>query len=1656
MGSYDSGGPSDEEGYSTDGGGGIVASSYNNNNNNNNFNNNDDTSPPPQTSNSSNKVRSLERGRRHRSTSAAPPPPPPPPTLPAAIRATRVLDQLAGVRTQQYQEYPTTIKVKNSGGQHQQQQQQQQQQQRSRSRITERAYADRARRKAARHTSSHDVTLTASTNEYDTDEEGDEEAYFNRNIGLVHYTNDNRSNNYESFGITDNSIDHSFAQTTDSEDVQQQECRRKNHILPPLIQQQHHQPPPPTKTRPQVLVHYHPQLGDTGYESTLLEQTNEQSKPPEPINLSGGNGSYNNDHRIRPPKQITTNWMHVRAIDDVRAVDSSPPPPPIISTSSGGGGGGSGNDEHNNAATRQIRRRVLRAAIERSAMDWGLPDERRRKMYEADADIGGPGLGTASGVGGVGWAGGGAARGTTNAVFVSGRPRSTRNNPRLDAFLRSPASVSVGSNAEFDAIANRAMTPGTTVPNNIHGPIFTPGSQITVPSPGTGNSNVPRPPSYRTLVHDLIASNEPEKLAQLDRVMEKYVGREEELIKKLDLRYRRRKMKNEVRQLQSAPPPPVVLGNLNEALSVDRSNNVDNRRTERGLSSPPPPPPPPQALEADDDGDRAPPLPVIQTRVLSPPKRLTFIKVEKKNMTRGGINSINSWDKSEDTAERKRLDAQITDKMAPTKITAGQGLLSNEILSDSTKVNGGGGWSEEDDAEGMIPNTRRLNIDSITNLSNQAENQVEIERRMKLEESHRSEQDMDAEVEETANAEDSEEGGQEGDDQDELLMPPDIARKLPKTVVNSSTQQSCAAMTGEDDEDPGTIPNNCLNVNATTSEDDVQIEQLTLEERRQRLVEKRMRLEKMMMICSPQSALSSGSAAQMGLLSPDYDLLKTASHISNNDDGISVITMETKSTMPFKMTPSVGGGDGMYSFDEILKRPPNSITVESSGHGGDDIADMALLTTRMQIKSEYEKAKLVESSSETSAKLDSVEARIRARNRMMMEEEISKKRENTSKVRGLDLSTLIESQDELSDIVNVSSEENYDTNEGTKEKSADLNTTMDSDDVEANEEDVITGHPIHAGTQTLNEEETCGLPVNTLYTMVASPNDKSFVSALSHHSSMSAIADATRAELKRLREFAQFHQERDATNNNDPVVEEEITRLISEKESRIQAEQAVALMNAQRELEAERKARLEAETAKVKAEIELERLKLDKKLVKEKDMLTDHEQEPVEDEASATLLESQELATVVGSVLTPTIIGRDEPESVVERSGDSLVEDISASRLEAEKELELLRAKRVAAQATEDDEIAPELDINELMSANSDVDAVRKFQHVYSFDDDKVPQSLIEEDDNRNKLDNVLESSICTKLSDEIDIYVAMRSETEQIELHHEIIADDGNISAQNEQTDLEKYFAQKKLSVDKAGVKNKSVSNLADENVEAEIHHVAVVTFEGNYLKGQLSFTTGTKVEAHSNQRGPWWLGRCGGRTGWFPARAVVRQSVYLARINGPSVDYNVSEEVPQLSEDDLHAVYDLIRNPSDPVEDNDDDDENDIHDSPARSRWLDTGAGEMNTDTPSARDHSPPPTRLDPSEQAGLSERLYESNDGDSPSNTNDVPAETHQNNVTTDSAVLQSPNAESPARRKPKGDWRAAKDSNSGLMYYYHIKTKEVSLDIIHTIYSILCPH
>ena len=96
-----------------------------------------------------------------------------------------------------------------------------------------------------------------------------------------------------------------------------------------------------------------------------------------------------------------------------------------------------------------------------------------------------------------------------------------------------------------------------------------------------------------------------------------------------------------------------------------------------------------------------------------------------------------------------------------------------------------------------------------------------------------------------------------------------------------------------------------------------------------------------------------------------------------------------------------------------------------------------------------------------------------------------------------------------------------------------------------------------------------------------------------------------------------------------------------------------------------------------------------------------------------------------------------------------------------------------------------------------------------------------------------------------------------------------------------------------------------------------------------------------------------------------------------------------------------------------------------------------------------------------AGLSERLYESNDGDSHSESNerispfavttkpDVMSTNDANDAIENltippsdgAAKVSQPDANIP-KRKPKGEWRAAKDPNSGLTYYYHSVTKEVS--------------
>ncbi len=1103
------------------------------------------------------------------------------------------------------------------------------------------------------------------------------------------------------------------------------------------------------------------------------------------------------------------------------------------------------------------------------------------------------------------------------------------------------------------------------------------------------------------------------------------------------------------------------------------------------------------------------------------------------------------------------------------------------------------------------------------------------------------------------------------------MMPPKITKKgLPRSTSDSTQKTTVRAnrvgLMEEDDANSGMIPYTPVkNVNSTNMESQVENECAELEEKRRQLAEKRIQLGKKMLakkieegkeVKSPQSASAespqsasaissesardkleniSGSPPNLGY---DYKLRRITSKSSYTskafDDGISVMTMETKGTLPLRATHRVGDGDAIYSFDEMLKRPPNSIIVESSGSGSDGInVDKPQTTTisKLQrvipeIETKDEKAKLAEASSEAAAKLDNVEARIRARY-MLMEEEAAKKNQT---------GTLMEAHDELSDMESMFREaksksslqvDYSEQDEGKEEEEVDKGTAMETAEVEKKEEiavadeqkirsilssyddedqslcaSVVNAHPgprkedtdlqIITSSYALDDMGTRQVPMKTFSADVSPPSlDKggdSIVSAMSQHStSMMAIAVATRTELKRLREVAAFNQQQqgDATiysgSHIDDIQEEEITRLIAEKESRFQAEQAVALLKAQRELEAERRARLEAETAKMRAEIELEHLKWEK-MRKEEDKLADKggdgdtdqeqvgdvateaplepsEEKPLSDSPAPFLgqnqlgLEKRKLEVVVTAVDSPRVKAEEQLESVNTdemAKEDEVVEKLrffsravaqqeqplpdaidqsrleaEATRLQAEKELELLRAKRAAALTSEYDEMGQDFDVPQdptenkldLSRTNSEQDAddIEKFRHVYSSDDDSVSRHseavvdealhyLSEKDENRRKFNDMLERVISKSFSNESEgVEVAEpaqigKSETspvasdvaeradpqmKSLSLENEIVEATGQESSSEalgqESTSPRKdalhVAAQKNESFGEVDESNEcdfslekskpAVPEETDEEVEAVIHHVAVVTFEGNPGKGQLSFITGSKIEAHSNQRGPWWLGRCGTRTGWFPARAVVPESEFLARFNSPSAavfDYDESEEEAQLSGDELHAVYDLIRNPSDQSEQyRDGDDASSESGSPVRSRWLDTGAGKSNTAFSSSRDHSPPPTRSDPSEMAGLVERLYESNDDDSRSKTNEgrspspissmpdgmseidtIDASEPLSNTPSDGAAKElQPSVDAP-KPTPKGDWRAVRDPNSGLIYYYHVITKEVS--------------
>ena len=235
-----------------------------------------------------------------------------------------------------------------------------------------------------------------------------------------------------------------------------------------------------------------------------------------------------------------------------------------------------------------------------------------------------------------------------------------------------------------------------------------------------------------------------------------------------------------------------------------------------------------------------------------------------------------------------------------------------------------------------------------------------------------------------------------------------------------------------------------------------------------------------------------------------------------------------------------------------------------------------------------------------------------------------------------------------------------------------------------------------------------------------------------------------------------------------------------------------------------------------------------------------------------------------------------------------------------------------------------------------------------------------------------------------------------------------------------------------------KKPSIFDDEEGEANIHHVAKITFDGNPAKGQLSFTSGSEVLAHSNQRGEWWLGRCGGRTGWFPASAVVPASEYLQSLGPALGEYNMEDEgdddadmeFPQLSQEELHATYDLIRSPS-----GEDESPKRAGNNPDPSEVVDLN-----------EESSEPFVNGQSNVRNAYDSMLDEYDSMLSPSSTNEQTSENEEPSLNDPTKTEQSKlNTTSSGEKKPKRLWRSTVDPNSGLTYYYNCKTREVSLTV-----------
>lgn len=1530
---------------------------------------------------------------------------------------------------------------------------------------------------------------------------------------------------YESFNAP--SVNNSFLENSMDESQQ----KSSSHYLRDL-------PSNPKKSN-QVLVHYHPQLGDTGYESTLIEQT---AAPPE--------HSYSRISRAmnvattrreldRPPKHIypTSRGMHARMIDDVRVEEEMNYSPNkgrarLSGASNAYDMSEEGNDEYNNAATRQIRRRVFRVAMER-----GIRYERRKKLLDADADVGGP----------------------SQRVNYETNNYANRSGNGYERSAPTP----IYSPADDDDEGDMPLTPGRlTTPKTISDE-HSIGQVTSTESLRSYVSQAPPsppsyPPSYKTLVYNLISANEPDKLVQIDRVMEKYAGREEELIKKLDMRYRRQRIKNNLIKSEV----PGASREESKLSSKDESSEMPHQPVLNRKAS------------MLDDG--VAPM-IIQTVVMTPPKKLTFVKVDPPpKLVRPEGENVDVIVSDGGRGEEKEF-AQDEIMIQP-KIMS-QSKLSRAI-SESTRTQihtNANADMDDDENSGMIPITPKMT--NVEDLGNQVVN----ERLQRERDELLSNNNKRAEAQEDPNV-------------------PEKSSKLISPKLDTISGDSLS------------LPEPYRLTKQLSYGDGISV--ITMETK-----------------STLQNRMASGGGEREALFSFD-DMKRPPSSITVESAGSGSKGEENNAVGKTLIAPQ---------FTKLQKVIP-------------------------EIETEDEKARVAKASLETSFILDNVEARIQARQKLREEEEVAKLNEaETDDHAESELGAPIKADDELNEIESlfqeakgISPSTDIDTaqergseyeqslefadmeviedekNEGVacvdQPIIESIMSSFDDDDREHQVDIETTGPPEHQATERReselqsialssanhNEEARLSVPYSAETSSTYGGGGESIVSVLSNYSiAQKAIAEAARAELQRQKEMAEYTERRQKFATSDASsaftsdnLEEEVARLIAEKESRLQAERAVALMRAQKELEAERKARMEAEAARLKVEEELERLKLKEiSMVHEAPSAQESESMPVQELAerstpAATLDLSEEQNDLcppdhlVDQICEPSHLEveqdlplseensqhTDDDYSEFERMisgakagkvtigdemerlglgetavGTEVVEDMKcipdeevqreqlhqeavekarmeaeASRLRAEQELERLRGERLSMELDEtagESRIVQDSARNEpdflRMSSEQPEDDVEIFRQTYSSVDESQPtpveaendKAIAENDDldihlvsqsesnERGGIISVEPQSTFDSLEPDEQALHQRASEEESdqhnIPMHPAPEIAQADVLCDNAVPTNEHDVSSRAIDVSQSvHQESKPVISMDSPHMpvevhdeeEAIIHHVARVTFEGNPSKGQLSFTTGSKIEAHSNQLGPWWLGRCGGRTGWFPASAIVPESEFLANVIGPlsgSDEPDASESVAALSGDELNAVYDLIRNPSDPLsQDEDEGDSDDESGSPAKSRWLDTENSKINSAALPSRDHSPPPTRLDPSAMAGLSERLYEPHDddlhpnkdketsqiplsenivgdselssediGDTPSKEEMACVETAKVSRNDTSDVVQpqpvvteksdactldeQPKADvTKPRPKPKPEWRATKDPKSGFIYYYHTGTRETT--------------